>query len=338
MQSRKPFQLDSLQQQGNGSFDDQEPVTNVSNGYQGLSLDSECLDDLQAWVQALAKKESMTDSDMAMVRVDIDRYLDVIAKLPNEYVYSPCIEAFIVCSQEVRLLPACFLSTIQQCNELLVRLRQYCQTEHFREAVRIAQREADKRYRDYARYIDALFDRNDRIIVLRLDLSYQKIYTRQITLSKAMSDMERFLNNRRNNQLFKSNIGYILKTEYGIERGIHFHVLLFFNGSLRRGTSHVHHAQQIGEYWCNEVTMGQGSYWNCNQNIEEFKIRGICGIGVIHWSETDLRRHLQDYVLAYLCKLGQSFKPRQSSKTRMIRRGGFPFEQQIRLGRPRNIK
>lgn len=338
MQTSKPFKLDFRLRQGNNSFDDKDTLNNINDGYQELGLDSECLDNLQAWVQALAKKEFMTDFDMTTVCADIDQYLDVIAKLPNEYVYSPYIEAFIACSKEVGLISPCFLSTPRECNELIAQLWQHCQTEHFKEAVRITHREADKRYRNYAQYVDALFDRNDRIIVLRLDLSYQKIYTRQITLSKATSDMERLLNNRRNNQLFKSNIGYIIKTEYGIERGIHFHVLLFFNGSQRKGTSHVHHAQQIGEYWCNEITMGQGSYWNCNQNIEEFRTRERCGIGVIHWNETNLRRNLQNYVLAYLCKVGQSFKSLQFSKAKMIRRGAFPAAQQVRLGRPRNVK
>lgn len=307
----------------------------LENGLYESRLDSDCLDELRQLIKHIAGN-ALPDYKVALaLRSGINRYLEVTAKLPREYDFGGYLEAFMTCCQNLGIGQSSFSVTDQTVDQLINEVRRYCRTDVFRETVRIERREADTRLKEYIQYIDGLFDMNDRIIVLRLDLGYRKAHSGSVTLDIALEDMNRLLRNRRANQLFNGNIGYVIKTEFGIDRRIHFHTLFFFNGSHRQGNAHVRLAQQIGEYWCKTITKGWGDYWSCNRQVKDFEQKGRCGIGLIRWSDTNLRQNLQKYVLAYLCKADQAFRSRHRMKSRMMRRGALPQIRSVKLGRPR---
>ncbi len=170
--------------------------------------------------------------------------------------------------------------------------------------------------------------------MLRVDFSYQKEFFSEIDLQTTLKDRKRFLANKRCNAIFNDRIGYIVKLEYAVEKGFHWHVILFFDGSERRKASHIHSAQQIGEYWVERSTKGRGDYWNCNANIDDFKQKGICGIGPIHANDHALRINLCYRVVGYLCKTDQYFKPKRELPLKRIRKGKPPEIRAIKLGRP----
>jgi hypothetical protein len=129
--------------------------------------------------------------------------------------------------------------------------------------------------------------------------------------------------------------GYIVKMEYGIDKGIHFHALILFDGSRRSNHSHIHSAKLLGEYWVDVVTKGSGDYWNSNAKIKDFKNAGLCGIGTINADETELRNNLLNYVVKYLCKPSQFFKPKHGPGVRLFRRGNEPTIPIAKRGRAR---
>lgn len=323
------------------SIDQEDQLINVPDND---NSDVTYLTELESLIRKLASTNYKISADNAqsLLVQFFPEYINVVARLPLEYEYSEYLNVFIACCDEFRLFDLS-IDEIEQIPKrvifgLISLVSRDCRTIDFREKLRIQRREADKRYEEYASYIDALFKNNDRLIVLRLDLGYEKQLTESITLDMAVEDIDRLMVNRRNNQLFDHMVGYIIKTEFGIDRRIHFHTTFFFNGSRRQGSTHVRLAQQIGEYWCEVITRRKGIYWNCNSQINQFERIGRCGIGLIHWSDDAKRRNLQDYVLAYLCKLDQGFRPKIHPKVKLIRRGALPGMRAVQRGRPRIVE
>ncbi len=195
--------------------------------------------------------------------------------------------------------------------------------------------EAGRMAADYGSYMDALFERYSRLVVLRVDFLYQKKFSDSITIAEVADDLAHFQENRRCNKILRFMVGFVTKIEYGIEKGLHVHVIMLFDGSRRDGRKHVQLAMQIGEYWKEVVTKGRGDYWNVNAKIEDFKRLNRCGIGLFNASDTDLRENLKKYVVGYLCKSSQYVRFKDREKTRLIRRGVLPKKRLVKLGRPR---
>jgi len=161
-----------------------------------------------------------------------------------------------------------------------------------------------------------------------LYLAYKKPYSNHITLDEASKDLIWLLNNRRNNKnFFESFIGYVIKKEYSKEKGIHFHTFFFFDGQKVKKDSFK--AIQISEYWCDKITQGEGSYYNCNFNqYPEHEI------GMLLYDDTQKREYL-DKAIEYLLKDEQHIEG-TDKKFRSIVRGTM---QRVRsnMGRPRAI-
>ena len=105
-------------------------------------------------------------------------------------------------------------------------------------------------------------------------------------------------------------------------------MMFFLDGSEHREDITI--AQDIGELWNNEITQGDGLYWNCNANKEKYK---NLGIGMISHHEEDLR----DNVIAtamYLVKKDYLIRSVMfNSKNRAFSKGQIP--QKSKSGRPR---
>jgi hypothetical protein len=83
-------------------------------------------------------------------------------------------------------------------------------------------------------------------VVLRLDLSYQKHIAESKTFEDLRNHLDKMRNNARHNDtIFKGLDGYIFKVEFGLDKKIHAHVFLFFDGNKRLGSSDVFHAEGV---------------------------------------------------------------------------------------------
>lgn len=196
------------------------------------------------------------------------------------------------------------------------------------------QKQSNRNYRNMCHYVDRLFDAHARIVALRIDLSYSH---QNVSLDRFEQDLHHLHQNVRHKQLFDHLLGYIIKIEHGLNKGVHAHVLLFFDGSKRDGSADIYLTQKIGEYWKNEITQGEGFYWNVNENKAHYERQGMLGIGEIHYSQTDLINNLKS-LLAYFCKRQQYIKPKSPFKFRLLRRGDMPVMRDKKLGRPRKCE
>ncbi len=177
-------------------------------------------------------------------------------------------------------------------------------------------------------YIDALQEKHSKINVIRVDMAYKKPFTENITLDEVTKDLNRLLNNRRSKpSIFEHNIGYIVKKEYTEDKGIHLHAFFMFDG--QKVLKDAFKADEIGNYWNENITNGKGTYYNCNKNSYPEH-----GIGMIDHTDVEKRKYL-DKSMTYVSKDEQHINSLSNKKERSFVRGTIP-KSKGNMGRPRN--
>ncbi len=161
-----------------------------------------------------------------------------------------------------------------------------------------------KNYQSMTSYIDNLFLRHSRLLVVRIDLAYRKnidvrfMNTNEVYEAywQATEDREHLFRNMRSNRLFNHMVGYIWRLEYGNEKGFHYHFIFFYDGSAVQQDITI--ARMIGQYWENNITQYRGLAYNCNAHKEKYE---RCGIGMIDWKNFELIANLK-LAAQYLAK------------------------------------
>lgn len=276
----------------------------------------------------------------------IPEWLEYIAHLPySSYHFSTALEQWIAVYHDKplllsdRLKAVCdnprtleFKSTREALYGFLSRLHKLFQYPVVRRALKRDKYNADENYRGYCKYVDDLFSLYARLVVVRVDFGYTKDCSQDVRFEDARQHLDNLLNNLRHNKTFNHLKGYIIKTEYGLEKKIHFHTLWFFNGHKRLGSSDVQLAQDIGEYWKN-VTGDFGTYWNCNADKDYYCYNGI---GLVKAKDRQKRDYLY-LPIRYLCKKEtQVIKPRNASQAKTLMRMDLR-NHNPNLGRPRSM-
>lgn len=303
----------------------------------------------------IGKKDYLANSLAHQYFIFIPDFIDVINILSTDYYYSERINVFTDYCHSMGLLNISFewkniwvdakktdprfsgISAADIFNNLVQKIRNEWKIKNLQSKVNARKKDASKRYVEYCKYVNSLFNNCARQVVLRIDLYYKKEYTNSVSVFDITNDLNHLFENKRCNSIFDYMNGYIAKLEYGIDKGLHYHIIFFFDGSERNNYSHIHLAEEIGEYWINTITKGRGDYWNVNNNAAYYDKLGKRGIGVINWHETNLIENLK-YVVGYFCKVDQFIRPKLGSKVRLLRRGNFPKVTKVKRGRPRKIK
>lgn len=221
---------------------------------------------------------------------------------------------------------------VDELNTFVTDIQEAVRAPAFRAQFDRHRRRCDRNTKNLRDYIKAIFKyKGVRQVVIRLDLGYSKtaspfgtLLPTSVSLDEAREDLAKLLRHVRDHFPLT---GYAWKLEFGLEKGYHFHLLLFMNGHLVR--EDVTLARQIGEYWQRVMTEGQGRYFNCN--AYSYRNRGI---GTIDQREGAKRAALMDYVAPYLTKVDfwMYFDP--PGKT--FGKGQMPMEAS-KAGRPRKV-
>ena len=180
-------------------------------------------------------------------------------------------------------------------------------------------KKTNRRLESTKKYIDDLSKKYSKLNVVRVDLGYTKEDSKSITFEDASKDLNKMLNNTRSKPtVFGEMVGYITKKELGENKGVHIHVAIIYNGNIVR--EDITKAQQIGEYWKNNITKGKGVFHNCSKN--EYKNKAV---GVIDYKDKEKRKIFDEKVLTYLCKDEQSIDSLKTNiKDRAFTRGIAP--------------
>jgi hypothetical protein len=165
--------------------------------------------------------------------------------------------------------------------------------------------------------INKLFDRHNRLNVIRIDLGYRREHSP--SLEQVKVDLARLLNNYRHNSNFDSILGWVWRLEWAPQTGYHLHLLFFLHGSKTLRDSFA--ARTLGAYWENNITDGRGRHHNCN--LEKSKYPRL-GIGLISHLDGEKRGVLVHDVLSYLAKVDVLVRPRWPSGTRTFNTSQYP--------------
>jgi hypothetical protein len=206
------------------------------------------------------------------------------------------------------------------------------------------QKQMNRSYKEMCGYVDGLFAHYARLVVVDVVLFYPP--DTDVDIERLQQDLKRFYDSMSklpktyldaygNEKLavFNGLVGQIWKIEYGTDKGLHVHALFFYDGSKRQYNADWHLAEEIGKHW--SVMVGaQDTYWNCHSDKNYYEKNGLCGIGVIHYSDIERINNLKR-IIQYFCKRQQYIKPRDKPKMRLIRSGNLPDTDGVKRGAPR---
>lgn len=220
-------------------------------------------------------------------------------------------------------------------NKLVDKIREMSRTRKFKKALRDREKRCDENFISAWTYIEKLFEIYSRLLLLRIDLSFDfNLQKRQSPMSpiEAKAHLNKFLNAKRHNKIFKDVVGYIWKMEFGEIKGYHFHCLFLLDGS--KAHKDAYRANEMGKYWTS-ITGGIGRFYNANQRKSDYKRVGV-GIGMINHYDHQMKNNLMR-VVRYFFKKDQFLKFKHSEHDRVFGRGGFPLTRKSTAGRPRGI-
>lgn len=195
-------------------------------------------------------------------------------------------------------------------------LRRRLASKAVRRRIAARKERARKNHAAAGRMVDKLRSRYSKLLVLRLDVGYRCVrfplagqWDPRDALDANSADaakktLKRFFNNTRTNKLFKHMVGYIWKLEIGEATGHHFHLVLFFDGSKVQQDDYL--CQQIGLYWVDEITNGEGRFHNCNRDKNLYR---QCAIGMLHHDDDEAYDRLLNIAIAYLTKKEEFLRP-----------------------------
>jgi len=244
-------------------------------------------------------------------------------------------------------------------DEIAYDLRQTRGSAAYRSEVERYRRNQNKNLASCAAYLAAQFERRSVLLVTRIDLYIRPAFRRWGYTLEADACYTRLLSELAENRLIPGVMGYIAKREDGIDRGIHFHLLVVQDGHAHRDASNM--ARVVGERWVEicgtsvraaagddgvESVEQRGSYFNCYSRKDYYLFNGI---GLVRPFDKNKLQGLR-LAIEYFCKESYQLKPvllfgeddasatvgRSGKGIRNLRRGVMPKGHSGR-GAPRRV-
>ncbi|MBP6123113.1 MULTISPECIES: YagK/YfjJ domain-containing protein [Providencia] len=185
---------------------------------------------------------------------------------------------------------------VQWLNEAFREFQSTLKSPDYKKQVRHFEQGAQKNYRRAKKYIDSLYECYSKLLVVRIDLSYRSGVNYKVKAHHLRQHRQALYKAINSHPLFSWCVGYILKLEFGMEKGFHYHALFFFDGQKVR--QDITLGKWIGELWQERITDWAGLYFNCNYQKEKYR---ELGIGLLPRGNAYLKKGLLNAV-RYLCK------------------------------------
>ena len=240
--------------------------------------------------------------------------------LSTDYLYSPKVQAFLdALTQDERIHELKCMTHQEQgrfINSVAESVRRTLNSPVYRKTIQRRHHNYLRQFYSAMGFVDDLFHQHSRILVVRFDLAFRYDLDEIVGLDESKRYFTAFIEAIRGSRKFHDRYGYLAKLEYGHDKGFHFHVFMFFDGSKRRADSHI--AEEAGKIWM-RITEGRGIYFNCNRKKEQYK---YLGIGQIHRGDTEKLGHLASSI-GYLAKLDQFLLYKTRTRLRTFMRSGI---------------
>jgi hypothetical protein len=215
-------------------------------------------------------------------------------------------------------------------NDAVEEIRKQGRAKPFLDELTLHLRRAAKNYRSIVKLLRALFEKHRRLLIIRVDFEYMKA-TRSIPYAevrKHANALVRYLKRirHRNRKIFKA---YVLKLEYALRRGWHFHGLIVLDGHVVHGD--IHYGKKFGEHWNKVTTKGKGGYYNCNATPRKYG--KTLGVGMVERHNRDRRHALETIVAGYLAKPDFYAPLMKADGDRLLFKSELPKMRAVKRGR-----
>lgn len=161
-------------------------------------------------------------------------------------------------------------------------VRRACRSRAFKNLLHDHERKADDNFRSSCNYITKLFKQHSRLLVLRIDLYFRSEAKDWGYSKEAAKEVTNYLRALRLGRIVPDYLGFIIKRENGISRGVHYHLMVFLDGHLHRNAYHL--TRVMGEAWMTRVGVDKGSYFNCYAKKDRYRYNGL---GLVHVSDVE---------------------------------------------------
>lgn len=159
-----------------------------------------------------------------------------------------------------------------------------------------------------------------KVLALRFDLEYlvdfPSFNPKPVDEKLMKRHREAFLALLRDGPYAQHMVGYVWKTEWGLQRGFHHHLLVLLNG--QSVCADIRIADDLCMRWKHEITRGLGSFENCNKRKEQYR---RCGIGMLNRNDEEKWGFLAE-ATRYLTKQDVYTKALLSKNTQCFGVGG----------------
>ncbi|MQA21527.1 YagK/YfjJ domain-containing protein [Rugamonas rivuli] len=219
-------------------------------------------------------------------------------------------------------------------DDLVINIKNIRNSAEFKDKYRKWKENFKKSYDSTRNYVDDLFEKYSKLLVVRLDLGFKQqgvLGKEEVSIEKTKKLLLKFLNAKRSNNIFSDVVGYVWKLEYGELKGYHYHLLIFMNGSNTQRD--IYRGLMMGQYWIS-LTQGDGVFYVSNFKKRYFAKNGLLGIGMVSHFEQDKRKNLNT-ILRYFFKPDQYLKEKPAKGTRTCGKGESMSLSRTRAGRPR---
>ena len=202
----------------------------------------------------------------------------------RHYIYSMPIQAFIQAIQMLNL-PLQFqwsdISTViveqfnQQLKLLYLPFKDLGQRQH-------ASNERQNRL-SLQQGLTELTQHYSRLLFVRVDLYFSAEAQVDLTIHRCHQYLQILLNRLSNRDgCFQDLHWWAWALEQGAQRGYHIHLLLVYDGHKHQQDEYL--ALQVGHYWKDDLTGGEGEFYTANQAAVKahYRAMGCLGIGMIH--------------------------------------------------------
>ena len=201
-------------------------------------------------------------------------------------------------------------------NDFIKQLRNGLRSQEFRNRVRHREENARRTFSSSIRYVQHLFTRHSRLLVVRMDFALQKnTDSEDEPLDRILEYFSKLrIEKKKKTGVFRHLLGYIAHLEYALVKGHHLHAIFFFNGHRVRNGYNL--SRLIANLW-RRITDNRGIYFNPHEKISQYQCPAI---GMIHRSD-EKKRCCLAYVIWYITKLDQQLMYKYNDKQRVFFRG-----------------
>ena len=219
-----------------------------------------------------------------------------------------------------------------QALERVVRfVRRVARLLRFINALRAHERQAQDNFESGREFLYYAAEGHSKLLILRIDL-YFRPYFDVAGADKAAHSFLRWLRSpacKRN--VLPSYLGFLVKRENGLVRGMHYHVMVICKGNQQQSAYYL--TRLLGEHWAKVTGQGPGSSHNCYADKDIYDANGFNGLGVLTLDDWEQMAGLRA-ALHYMTKADCVIKA-TNSKVKNFWRSPIPKKVRKKLGRPR---